>query len=372
MCLISTSDLRVEIERPKNIQALQSDWEKLEVEAGATVFLSWKWIGTWLAVFQPEAEIIRVYHLNRVVGMAVLVESKQIRHKVLQVKTLNLHQTGNSHLDQIWIEYNGLLCKKGFELTAFKAVISFLKDKRPSWDELSLSGLDSGLAEQYVQVANLESYEYWRTPYYGVDLEKVRHAESTNSGYLQQISKNSRYQIQRSRRQYQKRGEIRIERPENIEQALDVFGSIAPNHIRRWGAEVGQSGFVNPKFVQFHRTYIERCWPFGVDLVVVKAGSTPIATFYNLIHGKTVYFYLCGLKLEGDNRFKPGLLGHVLSIQDYARKGFHYYDFMGGEARYKESLGCCQGELVQISLQRNRLKLKLEHVARRVREKLIS
>mgnify|MGYP000226269683 CR=1 FL=1 len=84
----------------------------------------------------------------------------------------------------------------------------------------------------------------------------------------------------------------------------------------------------------------------------------------------TVYFYLSGLCSEENPKLKPGLSGHSLCIQEYVDKGFKYYDFMGGDDRYKASLGKKQGELYQISLQQDRLKFKIENVLRKIKQSL--
>ena len=101
------------------------------------------------------------------------------------------------------------------------------------------------------------------------------------------------------------------------------------------------------------------------------AGDKEIASFYNLTYNQVVYFYLGGMEIEPDNRLKPGLLGHSLCIEDYRHHGFRYYDFMGGDERYKSTLGRLHRHLVQISLQRARFKLKLEDVARRARNRWV-
>ena len=44
---------------------------------------------------------------------------------------------------------------------------------------------------------------------------------------------------------------------------------------------------------------------------------------------------------------------------------------MGGEERYKTQLGSLHKQLVQVSLQRDRFKLKLEDVMRKARNRLL-
>jgi len=154
-----------------------------------------------------------------------------------------------------------------------------------------------------------------------------------------------------------------------VQGALELFDRIGPRHLQRWGTGADQSGFANPEFVHFHRELIRTQWAEGgVDLVSLMAGNQEIASYYNLLHKGVVYFYLGGMETEADNRLKPGLLGHTLCIEDYRHHGFHYYDFMGGDERYKANLGQLHRQLTQVSLQRGRFKLKLEDAARRTKQ----
>jgi len=151
---------------------------------------------------------------------------------------------------------------------------------------------------------------------------------------------------------------------------MSLFERIGSQHMRRWGSEPGQSGFANAEFVRFHREFIREHWASGgVDLVCLMAGGREIASFYNLVYKRIVYFYLGATAIEADKHLKPGLLGHSLCIEDYRHHGFRYYDFMGGYERYKSNLGELHGHLVEASLQRNRLKLRIEGVARRARNR---
>jgi len=79
---------------------------------------------------------------------------------------------------------------------------------------------------------------------------------------------------------------------------------------------------------------------------------------------------LSGLVSETDSALKPGLLGHSLCIQRYIDKGMDYYDFMGGEARYKQSLGTESIPIFQVSLQRDMIKFRLERSARLIKHKI--
>ncbi|WP_166268466.1 GNAT family N-acetyltransferase [Marinobacter caseinilyticus] len=349
-----------------NIVTLRDEWEDLESRSSTSVFLSWQWLGQWLAVYKPEAHVIRVTEGHRLVGLGLVVATDECRHGVLRSRCLRLHQTGTKALDQIWIEYNGFLAEAGREQEVASVCLAYLGDERQDWDEFIVGAIDSKEGDFYARSMGLYKHIRWEAPCYGVDLEQLRRS---GKHYLDTLSRNTRYQINRSHRMYAQRNAVELYRPDTVEEALEMFESIGPRHLERWGGGTDQSGYANPEFVRFHRSLIRSEWvKGGIDLVSVKAGNETIACFYNLLHKQVVYFYLGGMLTESDNKLKPGLVGHSLCIEDYRHHGFKYYDFMGGEEQYKVSLGTFHRQLVQVSLQRPRLKLKLEQMIRETRQ----
>lgn len=357
------------IEAAAESARLRDEWLDLEGRATPTVFLSWQWLGHWLHVYQPRAWVLKVREGERIVGLGLLVATEERRHGVMKSRCLRLHQTGHKLLDQIWIEYNGFLAEHGREDAVANACLKYLCESMPDWDEFVIGAIDSDEADRFARTTGLHKHLRWAAPCFGVDLSELRRS---GIRYLDTLSRNTRYQINRSHRLYEKRGTVSLVRPDSVDEALEMFDRIGPRHLERWGGGPDQSGFANPDFVRFHRELIRFQWPDGgVDLVSLMVGEEEVASFYNLIYDQVVYFYLGGMLEETDNRLKPGLLGHGLCIEDYRHHGFHYYDFMGGNERYKSNLGQSHRHLVQVSLQRPRFKLKLEDVARRARNRWV-
>ncbi len=362
---MTAGSLTITREPARACAQLRDEWLELESRSDPTVFLSWQWLGHWLHVYEPRASVLRIRDGDRLIGLGLLVESTERRHGLLKSRCLRLHQTGHRLLDQIWIEYNGFLAECGRETEVVQLGLQYLCSRMRDWDEFIVGAIDADEADQYARITGLHKHVRWEAPCFGVDLNALRRS---GDSYLAKLSRNTRYQINLCHRLYKARGEVRLERPDSIEEALALFDRIGPRHIERWGTGLDQSGFANPDFVRFHRELIREEWPDGgVDLVSLKVGDQEVASFYNLIYKKVVYFYLGGLEVEDDNRLKPGLLGHSLCIEDYRHHGFRYYDFMGGAERYKENLGAFHRQLVQVSLQRPRFKLKLEHAMRMAR-----
>ena len=362
---MATGKLAVSQHAVTDLRLLQAEWEDLESRSAPTVFLSWQWLGHWLEVYQPEVRVLKVTENGRLIGLGMIVVSSERRHGVLRSRCLRLHQTGSRVLDQIWIEYNGFLAEHGRDRDVSAACLDYLVADKEEWDEFVVGAIDADEADFYAETTGLFKHVRWEAPCYGVDLDQLRR---NGKHYLDTLSRNTRYQINRAHRLYEERGPVALVRPDSVEEALAVFDSIGPRHLERWGSGPDQSGYANPDFVRFHRSLIRSQWPEGgVDLVSLRAGDDVIASFYNLLHNQVVYFYLGGMMTETDNKLKPGLLGHSLCIEDYRQHGFHYYDFMGGEERYKSNLGERHRHLVQVALQRPRFKLKLEQALREAR-----
>ena len=358
--------LSVTLQPASAYAGLKAEWQDLENRAELTVFLSWQWLGHWLKTYKPAALVLKVTEGDRIIGLGLLVETSERRHGVLKSRCLRLHQTGQRLQDQIWIEYNGFLSEKGEEDRVAAASLKYLCEELPEWDEFIVGAIDSTDADRYAQLTGLHKHIRWEAPCFGVNLDELRRG---GVHYLDTLSRNTRYQINRCERLYQQRGLVQLQRPDSIEGALALFDRIGPRHLQRWGSGADQSGFANPDFLHFHRELIRTQWADGgIDLVSLMAGDQEIASFYNLLHKGVIYFYLGGMETETDNRLKPGLLGHTLCIEDYRHHGFHYYDFMGGEERYKANLGQLHWQLTQVSLQRCRFKLKLEDAARRTKQ----
>lgn len=357
--------LQIRHYRLQDVAALSRDWLALQVKADVTFFLSWYWIGSWLAVYRPNAIVVEACLDGTICGLGVLVYQNETRHWVLRSKVLRLHQTGCAQHDQIWIEYNGWLTDVSNSEHIGQQMSSYVCHQLGQWDEFIIGAIDPEVARKIADAGRLNWHERWAAPCFGVDLNAIRHQ---GQQYLPTLSYNTRYQIRRSERFYQQLGAVALRRPESTQQALQWFDDIGPLHVKRWGSGIGQSGFANPLFVDFHRDLIEKCWAEGdVDLLALYAGETHVATFYNLVYQNRVYFYLSGIEPITDNKQKPGLLGHSLCIEHYMQQGYDFYDFMGGNERYKTQLGAWHSHLVQVSLQKRRFKFTVEKLGRMVK-----
>ncbi len=362
------SDYQVDISTNLNIPLIKDDWLSLENNTTSNFFMSWHWLGTWLETYNPQVKIIRIYFADKLVAMAFLVEHTEIRHKVFPYKTLRLNHTGLTRQDQIWSEYNGFLALDEHHDRAIARCISVL-EKKGQWDEFITGVITEERSTFYRSLPRFLHHIRWDTKGYAVDFSQIK-----SDKYLATLSRNTRYQINKTRKQLSAIGEITLEFAKDREQALNFLAELGPIHIERWKDCSDYSGFINPDFVLFHKNLISNNWQNkSIQIVRVSVGSKIIAYFYNFIYRQKVYFYLSAIEYKDlPQNAQPGLLSHSLCIQYYIDKGYSVYDFLGGDARYKKSLSNTQYHLMVLSLQRKTLKIFVERSARKVKRCLRS
>jgi len=352
----------------EDLVQLEKEWLDLEARSDCSFFLSWTWVSTWVAAFDPACLVLRVALDSKIVSMALLTKSQFSKWNRFTSSRLHIHQKGNPVCDQVWTEYNGFLAEKGHRAQAIAASMAYLISEFPGWDELVVGAMTKDEAELLERTSSLQRHDLWKSPAYGVDLTRIRNQKQV---YLESLSSNTRYQIRRSLKLYNQMGDISLSFAEDLETALSYLDRVAPLHLDRWGDGLEQSGFANKSFVLFHQLLIKKGWQHKqIDFIKVSCGDQVLGFFYNFLYRGRIYFYLSGLDVATDPKLKPGLCGHALSIQYYLEQGYLYYDFMGGDDRYKRNLGEQHQELYQIALQRPRSKFKVEHVLRLIKQAL--
>ena len=235
------------------------------------------------------------------------------------------------------------------------------------WDELLIGASKEGVFTPF-KLLGYEPQKDWENISYQVDLKFIRDSQQS---YLSTRSSNTRYQINRSLKRYEKKGALEIVRAESSKQAIEWIDEAAPLHKERWQNHESGSGFENPKFVQFHKCLIEKNIANGVvDILKVSAGDYVIGYLYNIIQDKEVKFYLSAIRYDkSEKNLKPGLVAHHLAIDYYNSRNFDVYDFMGGDSQYKRSLSTQASPLYFMRIQQPWLKFKLENKLRKVKQR---
>jgi hypothetical protein len=355
----------VEISIDYSIERIRAIWNQIESNTKIPFFRSWKWIGCWIETYNPKLVVAVVSYENKPVAIGLFVKQMEVRRKIIRSTLLRLHQTGIPAEDQIWIEYNGLIALPEHEVFATTLCLNTLFENLPEIDEIHISMINLELWN-LIQLDTNYQFQFTSesSASYGINLSPLTDVDT----YLESLKSNTRAQIRRAIRLYEKsHGPLVFEPAVNLTQALQFFEELSILHKSRWS----DSGFKNPSFINFHTRLIENNFAENsANIFRLRAGNQTIAGLYFFMDGNSAYFYLQGVSYEANGKYKPGLVAHTFAIDHFIRKGYDYYDFMGGESQYKKQLAIQSSLMSGIKIQRPKFLFALENNARALKEKL--
>jgi CelD/BcsL family acetyltransferase involved in cellulose biosynthesis len=361
--------LTVSFDRVDDPAALGADWRALEVRARATFFLSWDWIGPWLATAGGVPIAARVVRDGNLVGLALFHVVRQRRHGFLPVRLAILNETGDRQKDIAYMEYNGTLSENGAEAAVLNAVLQALASgaDAPGFDAIRLGGLPQSLA-QAIDPAGLTMRTVTAEPTARVDLDALR---AGGGDYLASLSSNARQQIRRSLRLYEARGPVRLEAASSLDEAQSFFGEMQTLHQATWAARGLPGAFAAPFLETFQRRVIDQAFAGGrVELLRLAAGDATLGYFYNFLHDGWVGAYMSGIAYEADNKLKPGLTGYALMVERHLACGHRTVDFLAGEDAYKTRLGQPGEAMVWLDLEKPLLRFAVSSRLRALKRRL--
>jgi len=356
----------VRIEELGDTNGLKEMWLDLQARAQHSFFQSWMWIDCWLRNL-PQThwpKVLIAASAGKVVGLGLFSDRELKRRKVIRSRTWSLHETGDPRYDVLMMEYNGILVDRNREEDVLRAVMQHLTAQE-AWDELVLSGINPEspvLDDSLLRSLGLGVHLRLRAPSRYVDIREIN---ESGSDYLSSLSSNTRYQLRRALREYEKRGSLQVTPAKNRDQAFAFLEEMMPLHQKHFIAKGHPGAFANTFYENFHRCLIAEGVACGaVQLLQIAAGTAIVGYLYNFIQDGVVYNYQCGFHYEEDPKIKPGLVSHFCAIDYYRRLGMDRYDLLAIDSQYKRSLtqGVC--ELLWVAIQRDRLSFRFEKLLR--------
>lgn len=355
--------------------AIESDWRALESLGPTTFFQSWDWIGSLLESV-PEGcvpQVLRVSDMSgRLAGMCLLWSAVHRRRGFVRSRGLHLNETGDKALDRLTMEHNGAISAPGRKAAVAAGLVAHLA-KQPDWDELHLGGIgaiDRAAWKGASSSGGLLCREHWVKPTFYVNLERLR---ADKTPYLSALSSNTRYQARRAMKRCAEAGALRYEVASSLEEAMQWLRSLAELHQAQWTSRGEVGAFGSPFAVRFHEHLVARGWPGGRVIVArVSAGTAVLGYLYNFARDGVIYNYQSGHIASDDAHAKPGLVCHCLAVEDALQRQFRIYDMLMGGGHFKASLTNGTDPLYWVTLQRKRLRLRLESLLRTGRNLVVA
>jgi len=368
-------------ERPE-IGELERIWHDLECRSRGSFFVSWAWIGVWLANLPHNwpLRLMRAEIGGRIVGLGIIAggESKKICN-VPYCSTEHLHETGIREIDMV-IEHNDFLLDTSCEDDARSAMIGHWLEQVDRVSELSIPGTSHG--EWLSDTINPGKYGMKRhvmtMKSHAMDLEEVRR---TGGDPVTLLDARTRAKIRRAMREYSALGVLCVETASTVVEGLEWLDSLEVLHQKRWISKGDAGCFSNQRFVRFHRMMIARNLESSRVIVLrINVGNAALGYLYGFADKERFYLYQCGFDYDMvDRNSMPGLVCHVLAMQSLADQGLKMYDFMAGSSGYKSALSNVEESMSWTLIRSDSVRFSLvERVRpclsklRRIRRQLVS
>ncbi|GAB3001899.1 hypothetical protein GCM10027050_21530 [Psychrosphaera aestuarii] len=320
------------------------------------------------------------YALDDLLGFGIFCETHVRRHGFVTSKQWHLHRTGNDKLDQIWIEYNDFLLSSGDAISSHQI-------RTAMWQSLLTSNSRSQNVDEYiVNVAESNSYNALKQSLFNqnhahsftFELDskqlgfKTALTDSKIQDYPNKFSKSSFKQINKTRLELSKLGDLEIEYITNHDAAFECLNFAKTWHIDKWASSQTPSGFCNDAFIRFHKKLCEQNNnDQKVVCIVARLNNQVIGVNYIFIDATTAYFYLSCLKPQNNSRIKLGLLLHQESVKYAQFQNLNYYDFLAGQSRYKQQLSDITTEFACYTLRRKKASFVIESTLSKVKAYLV-
>lgn len=349
------SPYQVRLESLPPLAQLAARWQELERSSRCSFFTSWRWIGPWLALISPlrYARLLSVSHGAQPIALGIFTQRR--RFFGLGPLHLRLHEVGDKILDNLTIEYNGLICQAGHEREALAAVLEHLAHNDKRWLTLYLPGMAADdVPFESIRALGMVMRSRKHAAHY-IDLAELR--DGGNDYLPTVLSSKARGAVRRTARKLQAGfGELQVTVAASIEEKLDFFQSMVRLHQSHWSEEDQERGaFGNPRILQFHERLIAQSGDGqGAQLIRVNAGEHTVGYVYNLAWRDTLYFYQAGIDYRrfGDSG-SPGLLLLTRAVEYALASGMARFELMAGDSAYKRTLGMAENKMVWLSLDRN-------------------
>lgn len=336
----ASGGVHTELLAPDQCPGLEADWTTLAAAHGVSPFSSWAWVSTWLRNLPADVSprVFRARDPHGVLALGVIVSAPERGiGRLFGRRSLLLQETGDPMLDEITIEYAGLLVRDNLHAQAYRALFSHLGRLPRDWRRLRIGTTAQAAAIDEALPAAMRAHSTLARPCYHVDLAQLRAAEG---GYADVLGRKARGSLRQTLRAYDAIGPLSAEVAGDAVTARTWFDELEGLHTRYWQSRGRGGCFASPFFGRFHRDLIADPAHEGlVRITRITAGDVLVGYLYNLQWNGTVYYYNGGLNygiLRKHDR--PGIASLHAAIVHAAAEGLAGFDFLAGEQEYKRRL----------------------------------
>ncbi len=315
----------ISLHKAPNLSEVAERWRTLEHRGRPSFFQSWSWLGCLAQERFPHPMLLVAQKEGVDVGLGLF----NLGSSRFAPRTLWLGETGQRAYDAMYVEHNGFLLADGFEDCLQDCLQDCLRAALPH--RIVLSGVDDAHLNAargcggVVHMTGTQSAPF-------VDLAAL---PTGRDGVIENLGSSTRAQLRRSIRRYEQSGPLELARAHSVESAMAMFAELETLHQASWTARGKPGVFSNPVFRRFHTALIAEAFPRSeIEMLRISAGNRLIGCLYHFRHGGHVLSYQSGFA-PAEPHDKPGLVCHLLAVDDARSRGAVRYDFLAGTNRTK-------------------------------------
>ena len=263
---------------------------------------------------------------------------------------------------EVCSDHATVLCSPEFEHQVSEALAQWLisADNSLHWDVLELECVSARDSAILKLVGHLDSggCSLLTTP--GQNLWSVP-LPTTWRGYLAQLSKSHRKQINRQLRKQWDSGRARLIVAQDDAQLRRGMELLVDLHQRRWQL-VGKRGvFASQRYSNFlHEAAVRLLQVQALQLSVLELDGRPAAVDFHLVNAGANFVYQGGIEPQLVDE-SPGKLLTALLIQDAIAAGRQTFDFLRGDEPYKPHFRARPTKTTNMYVVPRRVAAKLRH-----------
>lgn len=308
------------VEYWESLQAVETEWRRLETASKSTVFQTWDWCECWLSHRRKFSPFILTARAGDSVH-TLLPLCRSDSWRGLPIRRLSLIGSGPS-------DYGGWL-QTGDPEPRLSGIAEAIRSR--AIDLIDLHQLDADQARAISEALEAE-YNILVLPQ---EPTLVVRTNADHEAYLSAVSKkfrkNNAYAHRRLSREFRYEEKFDFSEAE-LEGAMDVFFDL---HQQRWLKKRLPGLFLGQGNRRFHKEVARRLARSGrLALALAFIDDKPAAAFYGFKFGSDYSYYLGGFDPEWSKYSVSSVLINNL-IQRSCKEGFQNFDFLRGRESYK-------------------------------------
>lgn len=320
-------------------ETLESEWDKLLLNSSnPNFFLSWTWLTTWWKYFaRGELVVLVAREEDKIIGLAPLMICRSRRMPLCRVLCFIGRDYG-------FPAHMGFIAAKGEEARINEAFCRWLYQQK--WDILILERMSPASWTPVFIDANFRRFEAAEESGAAKKLALPGNWEG-----LRFLKPKLAKRLRQYRRRLEREGEVKVLLAGRDISFAEATTSLVALNIRKWGGS--SAAFVNSQQISFNRELIERLQD-NCLLFVIALNGKHIAAKFDYIFGDTLYCNQGGWD-PAYEKFNLGSICLDVAAEEATKRGLRYYDFLAGQAEYKDRWGTEERELITCVVPRNNL-----------------